>query len=125
MPQMPPGPPGNKTSEWKTAAQTIRAAAIMTSDHLANWAIPLNARIVKTLRSKGLDGGNWKSKFLHGGDAQHAADQITEPLRAASQDLYNCARNMTIFIRRLEVMFTEPIRQAENATDSGLLEVDS
>jgi hypothetical protein len=125
MPQMPPGPPGTKTSEWKTVAELIRQASILTSDQLANWAIPLNSRIVKTLRSRGLDGGNWRAKFLHGGDAQHAADQITEPLRAAAQDLYNCARNMTIFKRRLEVMFIEPIRQAEDAKDSGLLEVDS
>lgn len=125
MPQMPPGQPGTKTSEWKRYAEAFRAAAIQGSDALANMAIPLHGRIVKGLRARGLDGGNWRSRYLHGGDANSAATQICEPLRAAAQDLYNCARNMTIFIRRLEVLYIEPIRQAENASDSGVLEVDS
>lgn len=126
MPQMPPQQPtGHKTSEMTRYAEMIRAAAIQGSDALANLAIPLHGRIVKGLRAKGLDGGNWRSKFLHGGDANSAATQICEPLRAAAQDLYNCARNMTIFIRRIEVMYIEPIRQAENATDDGVLQVDS
>jgi hypothetical protein len=116
MPQMPPVNQDLREAEnIDRIAEALRSASILGSDFVSNMSIALQGRLVKGLRAEGLDGGNWRSRFLHGGDAQRTAKMICQPLRAAADDLYNAAVNFLIFKRRMKTMYIEAIRSARQA----------
>jgi len=115
MPQMPPANQSTKyNEEIEALGVAVRAAAIAGHDFLSPLAASLSRRLAKGLRSEGLDGGNFASRFLRGGDAARTAMWITEPMRAAAADLYNCSVNMTTFVRRFRVGYVDAIIQARN-----------
>jgi hypothetical protein len=116
MPEMPPKNQNIKEAEEvDRVGEALRYASIMGSDFVANVAIALHRRIVKGLRAEGLDGGNWRSRFLHGGDAEKTAKLIAEPLHALASDLHNAAVNATIFKRRFKTMYVDAILAAREA----------
>jgi hypothetical protein len=125
MPELPPKNQNiREADEVEQMGEGLRVATILGSDFVANVAIALHRRIVKGLRAEGLDGGNWRSRYLHGGDAEKTAKLIVEPLHALAQDLYNAAVNATIFKRRFKTMYVDAIMAAREAkTDDDVVVV--
>lgn len=119
MPQMPPSIDTIQTSEdANKIAEQLRHGLILVSDFAANLAIATHPRIVAGLREQGLDQGGMFSQLL-GGDASRTAKQILAPLRVISVETYNAAQAATLFKRRVEQLYSEPIRRAIAEKDRG------
>jgi len=113
VPNMPPNKDAILTSEdANVIAEQMRHGLILLSDYCSNLSIATHPRLVEGLREQGLDAGSTWSNLIYGGDASRTAKRILDPLKVISQETYNAAQSATLFKRRFEQMYSEPIRRA-------------
>jgi hypothetical protein len=116
---MPAMPPPNQETKYNEQIErlivALRAAGIAGHDFLGPVVARLHPRLVKGLRAEGLDGGNWRSRFLHHGDAEKTVKWILEPGRAAVADLYNFSVNCTTLLKRFKIGYVDAIKDARNS----------
>jgi hypothetical protein len=116
MPVMPPSIDVYSTDDMRQLANTLRSAAIQTSDYLANQCAAMHPRIAETLRAEGLDAGRVGN---FGSTANQAASRIVAPGKKAADHLYAAASMMTVMWSAWNKYLVVPVEVARRQTKTG------
>jgi hypothetical protein len=113
---MPPSIDVYSTDDMRNLANTLRAAAIQTSDYLANQCIAMHPRIAETLRAEGLDGGRVGN---FGSTANQAASRIIAPGRKAAESLAIASIQVTAMWHAWNKYLVVPVEVARRERKQG------